>query len=120
MNNSLYSAQEPVNILSNVINQYMTTSTIDTSNNERKRKIDPNCGQSLTAVEVLAQLPKKRQNQAAKSPYFNKKRRRKVVLKESGQYSPIPFVHILSSCSCNNLYNATALLTTKFRFLLHK
>ena len=59
MNNSLYSAQAPVNILSNVISQYMTTSTTDTSSNERKRKIDCNCGQSLTTVEVLAQLQKK-------------------------------------------------------------
>ena len=59
MNNSLYSAQAPVNILSNIISQYMTTSTTGTSSNERKRKIDRNWGQSLTTVEVLAQLQKK-------------------------------------------------------------
>ena len=59
MNNSLYSAQARVNILSNVISQYMKTSTTDTSSNERKSKIDRSCGQNLTTVEVLAQLQKK-------------------------------------------------------------
>ena len=58
-NNSLYSSSASVNVLSNVISQYMTTSATKTSGNERKKQIDRNCGQSLTSVEVLAQLQKK-------------------------------------------------------------
>ncbi|CAF1519554.1 unnamed protein product, partial [Rotaria sordida] len=59
MNDSLYSVQAPIDVLSNVIHQYMTTSTTNTSSNVRKKMIDRNSGQSLTSVEVLAQLQNK-------------------------------------------------------------
>ncbi|CAF4338994.1 unnamed protein product [Rotaria magnacalcarata] len=59
IDNSLLSTQVPINALSNVIRQYMGISTINTSSNQQKKRIDRHCGQSLTTVEVLARLQAK-------------------------------------------------------------
>ena len=85
-NNSLYSTSASVNVLSNVISQYMATSTTKTSGNERKKQIDRNCGQSLTSMEVLAQLQKRKKSNKENCVLQQRKQRR-VALKESGQYS---------------------------------
>lgn len=73
INNAIYSAQTSINVLSNVISQYMTISTTNTPGNQRKKATERNYGQSLTSVEVLAQLQKKEQLNQRKARASTKK-----------------------------------------------
>ncbi|CAF4565720.1 unnamed protein product, partial [Rotaria magnacalcarata] len=73
MDNSLFATPVPINVLSNVISQYMGTSTTNTSSNQRKKRIDRHCGQSLTSVEVLAQLQAKEKVKQRKERASTKK-----------------------------------------------
>ncbi|CAF2137361.1 unnamed protein product [Rotaria magnacalcarata] len=73
MDNSLFATPVPINVLSNVISQYMGTSTTNTPSNQRKKRIDRHCGQSLTSVEVLAQLQAKEKVKQRKERASTKK-----------------------------------------------
>lgn len=56
----------PIDVLSNVLSQYMEASTHNTPTNQRKSMIDRHCGQSLTSIEIFAQLEKKEKTKQRK------------------------------------------------------
>lgn len=66
INNSFSTPQAPVDVLTNVINQYMTTSSGVASKTQRRQMINRNQGQSLTSVEVLTKLEEKEKEKAKK------------------------------------------------------
>ena len=65
--NSLSTQRSPLNVLTNVINQFMTTSTPVTSQTQRRQQVDRHRGESLTSVEVLARLEEKEKTKKRKT-----------------------------------------------------
>jgi len=57
--NTSLSSQTPVNVLTNVINQYMSSTIQVQQTNRRTQMVDRHNGQSLTTTEVLTQLEEK-------------------------------------------------------------
>ncbi|CAF3966830.1 unnamed protein product [Rotaria sordida] len=89
INTSFSTSQTPADVLANVINQYMTSTTQIPLNNQRRQMIDRNKGQSLTSVEVLKQLEEKEKKKKQKLRVPTKNTSTDCVPKKRGRSQKI-------------------------------
>jgi hypothetical protein len=75
-NSASYSSLTPIDALTNVIGQYMTSNVSQTSNTRKKRMIEREYGESLTNMDVLVRLQEK---EKAKRRKTTKPAKKKVV-----------------------------------------
>lgn len=85
LDHSVSTPRAPLDVLTNVINQYMTTSSTRTTENQRRQQVDRHQGESLTTEEVLTRLEEKEKAKKRKICAASKKNSTNGAPKKRGR-----------------------------------